>query len=730
MSYLSPPRLTFSGQSYANASTANNNDVADVYDIDTMTFKPSISVLPGGTSIHPPPPGGNSTTWKGPADNPQLRQWLMGLVQCEGLDAPSSSMGYAQMAHWNYYGDHGMEFRDAYVTNCVTSAGQAPSDDPLNKAQVQLLGNVFYQMRRGGVLVDVDPYALNTSQVFAGRFQVSFNLSENQSIPIITADNPTVAYSYFINANKNLNPSATGFEPVSAVFQFGLPLQGISFYSGSDFTSQAFSELKARAAAGKGLVVRYCLYDAIFKIGAEDLYSQYAAGNYVSNPYEGRVLGTIGVWDQGELASAPPGRKLRVQIPYTYTQPPPDLNPTETAVKANRMSSVAKYRKPTRAENAATKQASLGVTLAVVDAANQVVSLDCISTFPEASTVTREKYDLGVVNLVLLYGIPPAGGLPPEMVVIGSIPNNKTTYEAGGGIVEISYASHPKLAVIEANIATGRLAINFASTGKTHLIETPGTDTQTDTRAVYFDAAVGQAPNPTPGTAQIPIQVYRRGVRVAEPTTLNLEYWMCQKDLINPDKTQVPVANPYYSVAGATTISPTRYTLPYLGGQTVSVMTQRVQIPAGGQLTLTLTALRPGVSSVRFVDPTPTPGIDPIVILPTAPNFAWDNCDYAVVRILPFDDYSVYTDQQINNWSFIYDNFFGFYSVLYPIMSTVIPWGPDGAPNDPNAVKQFANQMLSMTSPDMWYSTIYMPITRDLSGGKRELLRRWCNLQL
>src|ERR1035438_9283123 len=102
-------------------------------------------------------------------------------------------------AHWNYYGDHGMEFRDAYVTNCVTSAGQAPSDVPLNKAQVQLLGNVFYQMRRGGVLVDVDPYALNTSQVFAGRFQVSFNLSENQSIPIITADNPTVAYSYFIN---------------------------------------------------------------------------------------------------------------------------------------------------------------------------------------------------------------------------------------------------------------------------------------------------------------------------------------------------------------------------------------------------------------------------------------------------------------------------------------------------------------------------------------------------
>ena len=440
MSYLSPPRITFSGQSYANASTANNNDIASVYDIDTMQLNPQMALMSGGTSVHPPPPGGNQFSYGGPADNPQLRSWLMGLMQAEGVDAPSGQMGHAQMAHWNYYGDHSMEFRNASVTNCLTSTGAAPASDLINGLQVQLLGNEFYQRRRGGVLVDVDPYALNTSQVFAGRFQLTYNTSANQSIPVLVADNPTVAYSYFINPYKNLNPSCTGFEPVSAVFQFGLPLKGIKFYAGNEFVSPALADLQKKAAAGLGLMVRYCLYDAIFKIPATDLYADYAQQNYVANPYEGQVLGTIGVWNQGELASGPPGRKLRVQIPYSYTPPPPDLSPQELADKTQRMATVAKYRarkKPTAAAAAAAlPTASLGVTLAYVDTANKVVSLDCISTFPESNIQQRDKFNLGPINLVLLYGAPAGGPLPAASLIIGPVPNDKATYESGGGVVD------------------------------------------------------------------------------------------------------------------------------------------------------------------------------------------------------------------------------------------------------------------------------------------------------
>jgi hypothetical protein len=221
-------------------------------------------------------------------------------------------------------------------------------------------------------------------------------------------------------------------------------------------------------------------------------------------------------------------------------------------------------------------------------------------------------------------------------------------------------------------------------------------------------------------------QIFNRGVAPTTPTPLNLEYWMCAKDLVNPDKPQVNVVDRYFKISGVTPLPPTTYPNPMYDStnpsspKTIPVLTDRVVVPAGGQFTLNLTALRPGVSMVRFADPS-----NPQV----TPNFAWDNVDYAVVRILPFDDYSGYTDDQINNWPFMYKNFFSYFSILYPIMSKVIPWGPDDAPNNPDDVKSFAAEILMFTSETMWNTTIYMPITRDMSGGKRTLLQRWCNLQ-
>jgi len=338
MSYITPPRLSFSGQSYANASTANNNDIASVYDIDTMTLNPQMALMSGGQSVQPPPPGGNTFNWGGSGDNPALRTWLMGLMAAPGVD----NVGQAQMAHWNYYGDHNTAFKNASVTNAVLTTGAAGAADPIRNTKVELLGDVFYGKRRGAVLVDVDPYALVTSQIFSGQFKLTYNAGGNPEIALLVADDPTVAYSYFINPFKNLNPSCTGFEPVSAIFQFSLPLESIQLYAGGDFASPAFAELSRMAKAAGGLMVRFCLYDAIFQISASNLYADFAKGDYVCNPYEGRVLGTIGVWDPGELASAPPGRKLNVQTRFAYTPPPPELAPAELAEKKRRMEMASK----------------------------------------------------------------------------------------------------------------------------------------------------------------------------------------------------------------------------------------------------------------------------------------------------------------------------------------------------------------------------------------------------
>ena len=53
---------------------------------------------------------------------------------------------------------------------------------------------------------------------------------------------------------------------------------------------------------------------------------------------------------------------------------------------------------------------------------------------------------------------------------------------------------------------------------------------------------VPQPNGPTvPGTATITIHVYRKGVLAQTATTLDLEYWVCQRDFVNPDKPMILV---------------------------------------------------------------------------------------------------------------------------------------------------------------------------------------------
>ena len=753
MSYLIPPRLNFFGNVSANPPTTNNNDLASVYDVDTMKLNNVMRIFDGGTTTLPPG-AQNTFDWGSVGDNPGLRQWLMGLMQIPDSyfkEDDINGLTHGQMAHWNYYGDHDTQFPNTTINSAVLASGQpaAATDDAL-KLQVALNGDIFYGRRRGGSLVDADPTGLITSQIFSGQFLLSLPIEDGGSFPVLIADHPTTAYSYIINPNKNLNSSCEGFESVSSIFQFGLKNENLTFVDDPLFNSPAMNDLKLQAQQGLGLMVRFCFYDAVFNIQAIQL-NQLFNGmppKYVYNPYYGSLIGTIGVWNNDEISSAPVGRKLRVQVPYQYTPPPPpsSLTPLQLAEKRHRMQTLSKYRarvKTKAGDPPAPPTARLGGTMAQVNTDLGVVTLDWVCTFPEAYTDTREKYDLGPLSLVLLYGENES-----QSVTIGTIDGNrKAIYELSGGVTDVSYVGNPNRAIIEAHIATGRLAIAApqltlaSATGPTALYplaEVEAFDVQTENRVVYFDAQVYNQPGgtPIPGTSQITIQVLVKGVAPTTPTQVNLEYWMCQKEtldsvtkqpipMVNPDRVQVPVVDPYYSVAGTIPQPPPKYFLGFLMGSpmypdgNVSVTTEQVTVPAGGNLTLNLTALRAGVSLIRFVDPAN----------PVTPNFAWDNCDYATVRILPFDDYSNVPDATINNWNYIYSEIFGFYSVLYPVMSKVIPWGPDGAPNNPAEVKQFASQILAFTDFNMWNTTIYMPISRDLSGGKRELLRRWCNLQ-
>ena len=98
-------------------------------------------------------------------------------------------------------------------------------------------------------------------------------------------------------------------------------------------------------------------------------------------------------------------------------------------------------------------------------------------------------------------------------------------------------------------------------------------------------------------------------------------------------------------------------------------------------------------------------------------------------RVLPFDDYSDVPDEQVT-WQFVYNEVFSYYAIMYPVMSLIIPWGPSDTPHDPDRVVQFASLIRQAVDESRVGTALAMPITRELSAGKRALVQRWCDLQL
>ncbi len=706
MSYLSYPQINFQGTAYCNPSTGDNNDFAYVFDIDTLTFAPTMTVIDPAQVIDPP--GEQTFNYQGPQSAPGCRDWLMGLMKNVKDGGP-----YGQQAHWNYYGDHGTRLDNTQVTTLFGSDGKPfPKSDPLYQATIKLIGTPSPMQFQDPVIVDNDPYALITSQIFSHGFTVT----GSNGTSLISAVPTPRSYAYYINVYKNLDPQAIGFQMVSAIFITSVP-SGPDLIINTSAGSPALNDLAAAVAKGAGLQLRFIFYNAIYQIAPCDLHDMFKKGDYAANPYIGKTLGTIGVLSQGDMLSAPPGRKLNLQSRYFFFNP--KTNPCV----------------PTG--NSQDSGACLGITLANIDPVTETVYLDCVSTFPECNVKTNAKFNFGPkpMNLVLT----PDGGQP---ITLGPIPNTQQGYETMSGMVAIPLSNHPQLAEIKASATSGTLSIFDGNSQQTMLMESPGVDILTENRAVYFDVQVldnwgDETEQPRPGTATVTIKAFKRGVPVQQATPINIEYWMCAKDQINPSKPQVPVPLPpspskYFTVAGAVPQPPTQYTNAPGNPGTIQVITDRVIIPANsnGELTLTLIGVRPGTSLMRFRDPSRPPHPPIPAMPPPPPNFVWDNVNYCCIRILPFDDYRSYTRQQIDNWPFMYEHFFNYFALLYPVMSQVIPWGPLDAPDNPEIVAQFASQLRLMTNPDIWNTTIYMPITRDLSAGKRALLWRWCALQV
>ena len=85
------------------------------------------------------------------------------------------------------------------------------------------------------------------------------------------------------------------------------------------------------------------------------------------------------------------------------------------------------------------------------------------------------------------------------------------------------------------------------------------------------------------------------------------------------------------------------------------------------------------------------------------------------------DDLDDVADDQVT-WDLVYEQVLRPFDLVYRGMSAgVFSLG------DEQAIRGNANAVEGLTSPEEFESPLYMPVTRDLSSGRRKLLLRFLN---
>jgi hypothetical protein len=162
-------------------------------------------------------------------------------------------------------------------------------------------------------------------------------------------------------------------------------------------------------------------------------------------------------------------------------------------------------------------------------------------------------------------------------------------------------------------------------------------------------------------------------------------------------------------------------------------------VDSQGNATVSIQALRPGPLLLLFY---PYPGGQPPQVLTALPFFFPDpatpgasvltvsNASYASVRGLPFDDSLPEQFMQTWNakhdpeaaWKFLYDNVLYVYDMLYPAMAKYVRLG------NRKDMEGAVNQLQTLIANDMNESTVFMPVTREMSAGKRQVFQMWIQL--
>jgi hypothetical protein len=677
MSVLSFPRIYFKGFMEWDPCTFNNNDWQEfpTYDGANAALNWSFLETEGITRAN------FGTTF---------RPWAIKL-QADSSDSPS---GPRVPAEWNMFGTHGVSFVQygSFTTTIVGGAlgyDQPVTSDPMIGSPVAISGDGG---NGPGRLVDTNPASFWSSQIYFG--QLAFGNAGCQ----ISGPRAFRMHSRWLDLNRIYSSDQELTQPaasVGACFQTCIANAQVSWPAAG--ASPMAEALQQAAANAEGIMVRFTAYvNLYFKNGIFNGTAQRprtyadlaavleAAWNewnttgktdlFFSQPCYSHIVGSVGVWNAGEVASVPAGRYLSAAADVTIVNPP-----------------------------AGAPSVTLGPIVANVDYDAQILSLDLNSTMPENGTPGEWPSDLSKANFGSLDVGVLAGDTFTSVASLSYGQYAQAAYEASAGIIDIPFPTAETGTLLQ----SGPLAIQVQ--GQTALAELPLT-AQTDSRGIYVDQGT---------QASFDVTIYNYGA-VSPNTNMMVAQYDANVSLIPASGS--PLVE--FTNGNVQTI---------MSGGTVTNITI-VTSDDNGKANVSIGWVAPGFAVLAFFPYSGTmlPGppislLGPCATTSGSITYAF----YATVRALPADDgvpqqfvdlWNANQDQTAA-WNFIYNEILYLYDMVFSVMLEYVNLGSRTA---------FADNIQyiwpAISSSSAVESTYAMPITRDLSSGKRLALQLWIYL--
>jgi hypothetical protein len=717
VSVLSFPRIYFKGYMEWDPCTFNNNDWAAF-----TTYDPVNAALNWGYLAQFNITRENFKT--------TFRPWAITLQPDNNSGDPDPGTPRVP-CEWNMFGSHGVSFVQynnyvSQVTGGDFGDGTPVAGDPIIGGQVTISGDRGNGPAR---LVDTNPASPWSSQIYWGELAIG---SGNASF---SGPREVRMHSRWLNPNRMYTAGDALLAPASGIgvtFQTAIPNHKVN-WPAAPGTSPLITKLQEEAAkpGALGIMIRFVGYvNAYFSNGvfnstpqqplnyndlAGDLNAAwqtwYESGgkdtsNFFSNPCYSHIVGVVGVWKEGELASVPGGRCLNSNTAVT---------PLQAIIGTNRPAIVGHQ---VLTASSAPASVLLGPVAAEIDYKAKRISLDLSATMPELGVTANFADNLTKADFgPLLFGAIDANGKFEHVATIDYAQYARVPYETSAGIIDIPFPGEHTGEILK----SGTLAINVIQNPapQTALLEEQLT-AETDARGIYLDE--GEA-------TSFEITVCQDGQPAAGVNIAVARYSGFSKATMQGSGLPI-IATGEPQQVNFTNTTLVKITVPNPNTPPPTSVQAEIGIVttgANGKATVGISAQSPSFPVLGFY---PYRGSLPADLVANSFNFI-DNAYYTTVRVLPFDGHVPQAFVDLWNksenrdaaWHFIYHEILYLYDMLFNVMLEFVNLG------SLESVEGHLNGIWALIAKDLTFeSTMAMPITRDMSAGKRLTLQLWIYL--